>query len=103
MKDSVDYKIICNILLDWFEKNQRNLPWRNTYEPYHVWISEIMLQQTQMDRGVEYFKRWMLLFPDIESLASASEQSVLKAWEGLGYYSRARNIIKSAILLVEKI
>jgi len=99
---NVDYKIICNILLDWFVKNKRDLPWRKTYEPYHVWISEIMLQQTQMDRGVEYFKRWMLLFPDIESLASASEQSILKAWEGLGYYSRARNIIKSTTLLIEK-
>jgi len=102
MKNFVDYKMICTILLNWFVKNQRDLPWRKTYEPYYVWISEVMLQQTQMDRGVEYFKRWMLVFPDIESLAGASEQSVLKAWEGLGYYSRARNIIKSATLLVEK-
>ena len=102
MKDLVGHKKFCNILLDWFAENQRDLPWRNTYGPYHVWISEIMLQQTQMDRGGEYFKRWLLVFPDIVTLASASEQAVLKAWEGLGYYSRARNITKAATLIVEK-
>ena len=88
-------------LLNWFDKNQRALPWRRTYEPYQVWISEIMLQQTQMDRVTVFFTRWMNVFPDIATLAAASEDQVLKCWEGLGYYSRARNIIKTARLLMK--
>lgn len=87
-------------LLAWFQENSRNLPWRRTYSPYHVWISEIMLQQTQMDRVVKYFSRWIERFPDIESIARASEEEVLKLWEGLGYYTRARNIIKTAHILI---
>ena len=83
-------------LLDWFAAHQRPLPWRRTYEPYHVWISEIMGQQTQMDRVAVYFDRWIALFPDITAVATASEQTILKAWEGLGYYSRARNIQHAA-------
>lgn len=89
-------------LLGWFYANKRDLPWRHTYIPYHVWISEIMLQQTQMDRVVFYFKRWIERFPNIESLAAASEDEVLNLWEGLGYYSRARNLHHSAKLLMEQ-
>ncbi len=91
---------IQKALLAWFTANQRDLPWRRTYTPYQVWISEIMLQQTQMDRVTLFFNRWMEEFPDLESLSQASEHSVLKCWEGLGYYSRARNILKSAQILV---
>lgn len=87
-------------LLHWFVENQRDLPWRHDYSPYQVWISEIMLQQTQMDRVTLFFTRWMDTFPDVNTLASASETRVLKLWEGLGYYSRARNILKTAQLLV---
>lgn len=87
---------IADALLDWFSRHKRDLPWRRTYTPYHVWISEVMLQQTQMERGVEYFKRWIARFPDVESLAGAREDEVLKLWEGLGYYSRARNLHKAA-------
>lgn len=83
-------------LLDWFATHQRPLPWRRTYEPYQVWIAEIMGQQTQMERVVAYFQRWMVRFPDIGAVAAAPEQAILKAWEGLGYYSRARNIQKAA-------
>lgn len=83
-------------LLDWFAIHQRPLPWRKTYAPYHVWISEIMGQQTQMERVAVYFARWIALFPDITAVATASEQTILKAWEGLGYYSRARNIQRAA-------
>ncbi len=86
-------------ILSWFEENARELPWRKTYDPYHVWISEIMLQQTQMDRVTEYFTRWVARFPDIQSIIAADEEEVLKQWEGLGYYSRARNIIKCASIL----
>ena len=89
-------------LLQWFAKHGRDLPWRRTYLPYHIWISEIMLQQTQMDRVVIYFKRWLDRFPDIASLAEAEEQEVLLLWEGLGYYSRAKNILKTAELLYRR-
>lgn len=89
-------------ILSWFAENRRDLPWRKDYRPYAVWVSEIMLQQTQMDRGVGYFNRWMALFPDIESLASAPVDRVLKAWEGLGYYSRARNLHKAAFEILER-
>lgn len=91
---------IATALLDWFARHKRDLPWRETYSPYHVWISEIMLQQTQMERGVDYFKRWIARFPDIKSLAAAPEDEILKLWEGLGYYSRARNLHKAARELV---
>jgi A/G-specific adenine glycosylase len=93
---------VAEKLLNWFTRHQRPLPWRRDYQPYHVWISEIMGQQTQMDRVVLYFNNWISLFPDITSLAAASEQQVFKAWEGLGYYSRARNIQKTAQLLVDE-
>jgi A/G-specific adenine glycosylase len=86
-------------LLRWFAQHGRDLPWRRTYLPYHIWISEIMLQQTQMDRVVVYFTRWLDRFPDLASLATAPEQEVLRLWEGLGYYSRAKNLLKTAALL----
>ena len=89
-------------LLTWFSANQRQLPWRQNYTPYHVWISEIMGQQTQMERVAEYFRRWMEQFPAVSDVATADEQQILKAWEGLGYYSRARNIHRTAKILVEK-
>lgn len=89
-------------LLSWFTTHQRALPWRDHYKPYHVWISEVMGQQTQMDRVVDYFNRWHEQFPDIPSVANAPEQQILKAWEGLGYYSRARNIQKTAKILVQE-
>ena len=83
-------------LLNWFAIHQRPLPWRKAYDPYHIWISEIMGQQTQMERVAVYFTRWIALFPNITAVANASEQAILKAWEGLGYYSRARNIQHAA-------
>ncbi len=89
-------------LLDWFAANARPLPWRQSYDPYAVWISEIMLQQTQMERGVVYFERWMRIFPTLADVAAASEEAVLKAWEGLGYYSRARNLRAAAKLVMER-
>ena len=80
------------ILSDWYKQNKRDLPWRENNDPYFVWISEIILQQTRVDQGTDYFFRFIQRFPDIESLAGASEIEVLKVWQGLGYYSRARNI-----------
>ncbi|MBU1565157.1 MAG: A/G-specific adenine glycosylase [Proteobacteria bacterium] len=87
---------IVQPLLLWFLRTARDLPWRRTYDPYHVWISEIMLQQTQMDRGVVYFKRWIDRFPSVRAVAEADQQEILKYWEGLGYYARARNLHKAA-------
>jgi A/G-specific adenine glycosylase len=87
---------IVQPLLQWFRNTNRDLPWRRTYNPYHVWISEIMLQQTQMDRGVTYFLRWTKRFPDVQAVAEAEEQEILKYWEGLGYYARARNLHKAS-------
>ena len=88
-------------LLAWFAEYQRPLPWRQHYRPYEVWISEIMGQQTQMERVAQYFQRWVAQFPDLASVAEASEQAILKAWEGLGYYSRARNIQRAARQLID--
>lgn len=87
-------------LLGWFRVHQRDLPWRHHYRPYEVWISEIMLQQTQVKTVLPYYQRWMARFPDIRSVAEASEDTLLKHWEGLGYYSRARNIQKTAQILL---
>jgi A/G-specific adenine glycosylase len=87
-------------LITWFHAEQRPLPWRQNYIPYQIWISEIMLQQSQMERVVLFFQRWLQQFPDIHALAGADENMVLKCWEGLGYYSRARNIRKCARIIV---
>jgi len=80
------------ILNDWYKQNKRDLPWRANNVPYYVWVSEIILQQTRVDQGTDYFLRFIEKFPDIQSLACASEIEVLKIWQGLGYYSRARNM-----------
>ncbi|GCF92355.1 A/G-specific adenine glycosylase [Enterococcus florum] len=87
--------------LAWYNKEKRNLPWRYNHDPYRIWISEIMLQQTRVDTVIDYFYRFMEEFPTIEALALAPEEKLLKAWEGLGYYSRARNIQAAAKQLLE--
>ena len=90
-------------LLDWYNKNKRILPWRRSgLSPYAIWVSEIMLQQTRVETVIPYYKRWLKLFPNAEALANASERDVLNAWEGLGYYSRARNFHQAAKIVVEK-
>ena len=76
-----DEKAIARALLEWFRRFMRPLPWRRTYAPYEVWISEVMLQQTQMERGVGYFLRWMERFPDVSAVAAASDEDILNAWE----------------------
>ncbi|MCA9143196.1 MAG: A/G-specific adenine glycosylase [Planctomycetales bacterium] len=86
----------------WFERNSRDLPWRKTRDPYHVWISEIMLQQTQVVTVIPYFERFIAKFPTISSLATAHEDEVLRMWEGLGYYRRARQLHKAARVIVDE-
>lgn len=93
---------LTSLLIAWYRKRERELPWRHTYDPYHIWISEIMLQQTQMERGVAYFNRWIERFPDVYAVAAAKEQEILRFWQGLGYYARARNIHRAAKQIVEE-
>jgi A/G-specific adenine glycosylase len=89
-------------LLAWYERQKRDLPWRNSDDPYAIWISEIMLQQTRVETVIPYFKRWMRSYPDVYALANAPRQDVLTHWEGLGYYRRAHNLHRAAQLIVEE-
>ncbi|MDE6274360.1 MAG: A/G-specific adenine glycosylase, partial [Clostridiales bacterium] len=89
------------LLLEWYFVSKRDLPWRGTHDPYRVWVSEIMLQQTRVEAVKDYYRRFLALFPTAEDLAAASEEEVLKAWEGLGYYSRARNLHRAAKIIAE--
>lgn len=93
---------VSHILLDWYKTNKRNLPWRESSDPYIIWISEIILQQTRVVQGMDYFLRFTGRFPNVASLASAEEDEVLKYWQGLGYYSRARNLHAAAKEIMEK-
>ncbi|MCZ6872924.1 MAG: A/G-specific adenine glycosylase [bacterium] len=89
-------------LLDWFACYQRRMPWRDEPCPYYVWLSEVMLQQTQVETVMPYFQRFIRAFPDVYSLAAADQQEVLKLWQGLGYYSRARNLHQAAQVIVDQ-
>jgi len=93
-------KAVESDLLPWFAENRRSMPWRSNRTPYRVWISELMLQQTRVDQVIPYFNRFMKRFPSLKKLAEASQEDVLKMWEGLGYYSRARNLHKAARIIV---
>jgi A/G-specific adenine glycosylase len=92
----------ATLLIHWWNDHKRNLPWKQTSDPYRVWVSEIILQQTRVKQGIKYYARFLEAFPDIASLAKASEESVLKAWEGLGYYNRARNMQVTAKHILQK-
>ena len=89
-------------LLNWYAINARSLPWRNHPDPYAVWVSEVMLQQTRVEAVIPYFTRWMVRFPNIQALSKASLQEVLAIWEGLGYYGRARNLHKTAQIVIQE-
>lgn len=98
----MDTKKIRSALLNWYNRHKRDLPWRKTTDPYAIWVSEVMLQQTQVKTVIPYYHRFMERFPDLHALASSNIQDVLKLWEGLGYYSRARNFHRAAKAVVEK-
>lgn len=103
IKDAVKIKnLLGRKLPAWYKRHQRLLPWRETSDPYRIWISEIMLQQTQVDTVIPYYHLFLKTFPDVYSLARASLQDVLKVWENLGYYSRARNIHAAAQMVVDR-
>ena len=84
------------LIIRWYGENKRDLPWRHTNDPYRIWVSEVILQQTRVEQGLAYYHRFVERFPDVESLAKAEEEEVIKIWQGLGYYSRARNMHHSA-------
>lgn len=90
------------LLLMWYHHNHRKLPFRETHDPYHIWISEIMAQQTQIDTMIPYYHKWLECFPTIASVAKADEMDILKAWEGLGYYRRARNIQSASRIIQDQ-
>lgn len=90
-------KEFARLLIEWYHEHKRDLPWRNTNDPYLIWISEIILQQTRVAQGYAYYQRFIERFPNLDSLAAAEENEVLKYWQGLGYYSRARNLHQAAI------
>ena len=93
-------RAVVRRLLDWFVVHARDLPWRRTLDPYAIWVSEIMLQQTQVKTVIPYYERWLREMPDIASLANASSDRLHKLWEGLGYYTRVRNLQKAAQIVV---
>ncbi len=92
--------VLVSALLNWFSIHARDLPWRHTHEPYAVWVSEIMLQQTQVKTVIPYYERWMRELPDVHALAKASSEKIHKLWEGLGYYTRVRNMQKAAQVIM---
>lgn len=97
----MNHTLIHNKLSHWYDRHHRILPWRETRDPYLIWVSEIILQQTRVNQGLGYYLRFVDRFPDVSSLASASEDEVLLYWQGLGYYSRARNMHKASKIIVE--
>lgn len=95
------YNRFASLLIDWYKRHHRALPWRQTRNPYHIWLSEVILQQTRVRQGVGYYERFLAAFPDVASLAAAPLDQVLRMWQGLGYYTRARNLHATACLLVK--
>ena len=100
--DGYPFHLIPAPLLSWYDENKRELPWRENNDPYRVWVSEIMLQQTRVEAAKEYYLRFLKELPTVYYLAACPEEKLLKLWEGLGYYSRARNLQKAAVEIVEK-
>jgi len=100
-KVKINMSELSTLLLEWFDLNKRILPFRKNNKPYDVWVSEIMLQQTKVDTVIPYYNAWMKKFPTIKSVSEASEESILKSWEGLGYYSRSRNFHEAAKIIIK--
>jgi A/G-specific adenine glycosylase len=98
----MDNRYFSEKIVEWYLENKRELPWRNTKDPYKIWLSEIILQQTRVAQGLPYYNRFVAKYPDVNSLAKAPEQEVLRLWQGLGYYTRARNLHKCAKTVAER-
>ena len=99
---SAEQRRVSQPLLRWYARVKRDLPWRRTRDPYAIWVSEVMLQQTQVATVIPYYERWLRRFPNVQALAQADEDAVLHAWQGLGYYSRARGLLSGARAVVER-
>ena len=99
----MDKRYFSKKIVEWYQNNRRNLPWRDTRDPYKIWLSEIILQQTRVLQGLPYYEKFVSTYPTVQSLAAASEQQVLRLWQGLGYYSRARNLHKCAKLVTHEL
>ncbi|ROT47575.1 A/G-specific adenine glycosylase, partial [Candidatus Cardinium hertigii] len=99
---TIDHTLFRKVLCAWYKVHQRYLPWRTTKDPYKIWLSEIILQQTRVVQGLPYYERFIAHYPSIVALANATEQEILRLWQGLGYYSRARNLHHCAQTIVEK-
>ena len=89
-----------NKLINWYNHNKRDLPWRKTKDPYKIWVSEIILQQTRIEFGIKYYNKFLKRYPDVKKLANSKEIDLMKIWEGLGYYSRAINMLKTAKIVL---
>lgn len=100
--DEILWESIREKIKIWYDFHKRNLPWRNTQDPYRIWISEVILQQTRVAQGLDYYRRFVDRFPDVSALAAASEEEVLRLWQGLGYYSRARNLHQAAQMVMNE-
>ncbi len=98
----MDNRYFSDKVVEWYKLNKRDLPWRETQDPYKVWLSEIILQQTRVNQGMPYYLKFLETFPTIQALASATEHEVLRLWQGLGYYTRARNLHKCAKVVVSR-
>jgi A/G-specific adenine glycosylase len=99
--EPINLELLHTDLLAWYSRHKRDLPWRETRDPYKILLSEVLLQQTQVSRGLEYYSRFLEVFPTVQALAKASVEAVLKAWEGAGYYARARNLHRAAQVIAE--
>ena len=98
---SLNFKDFSPLIITWYNQNKRDLPWRNSQDPYLIWLSEIILQQTRVAQGLPYYVKFVRAYPTLAVLAAAEEEEVLRLWQGLGYYSRARNMLKCARLLTK--
>ena len=102
MVEHITLKNFSNDIINWYKENRRNLPWRQTKDPYCIWLSEVILQQTRVNQGLPYYLKFIEAFPTVKDLADADENTVLRLWQGLGYYSRARNLHRCAKVVAEK-
>ncbi|MBQ7826314.1 MAG: A/G-specific adenine glycosylase, partial [Clostridia bacterium] len=100
MEDDMEKLSFTQSVLEWYDAGHRSLPWRMTRDAYRIWVSEIMLQQTRAETVISYYERFLARYPTVESLAESPEEELLKMWEGLGYYSRARSLQKAAKIIV---
>ncbi|MCG8340871.1 MAG: A/G-specific adenine glycosylase [Cytophagales bacterium] len=99
---TIEKPVFTSRLIDWYQANKRDLPWRKTHDPYRIWLSEVILQQTRVAQGLPYYQRFVERYPSVNDLAAAKEQEVLRLWQGLGYYSRARNLHACAQMIVSE-